>query len=127
MSADDLPFWPTAAAPADIAKIWRCFHCDQVFTDAGCAGVHFGRDESSEPACCIPLGAERSLVGALRRAEDAAAEAWTMIHTEGTEAAKAYWAQHSRHQEQLRVVEEAGYERGLRDARAERSRGSGRR
>ncbi|TIL36198.1 hypothetical protein [Mesorhizobium sp.] len=36
--------------------------------------------------------------------------------SESTDSAKAYYAQTSRHQQQLRTIEELGYERALRDA-----------
>lgn len=103
-------------------KSWRCFHCDEVFVSEQEARLHFGRDESKEPGCCIKVGAERGLLKAMRRAEDDAAEAWFRLQNESGEAAKAYYAQNSRHQEQLRVAEEAGYERGLRDAAHEATR-----
>jgi plasmid stabilization system protein ParE len=99
---------------------WRCFHCDEVFTDRKLACEHFGADEMSEPACQIKAGAERSMVAALRRAEKDAADAWFAIQEETTEAAKAYRAQAGRHNEQLRATEELGYERGLADGRSER-------
>lgn len=107
------------AAVAAKAPGWRCFHCDEVFTDERCARDHFGRDETCEPACKIKMGAERSLLTALRRAENDAADAWAAIHSESTDAAKAYHAQHARHQEQLRIAEELGFERGLAAAREE--------
>jgi hypothetical protein len=103
-------------------KSWRCFHCDEVFASEHEARLHFGRDESKEPGCCIKVGAERGLLQAMRRAEDDAAEALFRLQNESGEAAKAYYAQNSRHQEQLRVAEEAGYERGLRDAAHEATR-----
>lgn len=103
-------------------KSWRCFHCDEVFASEHEARLHFGRDEGREPGCCIKVGAERGLLQAMRRAEDDAAEAWFRLQNESGEAAKAYYAQNSRHQEQLRVAEEAGYERGLRDAAHEATR-----
>jgi hypothetical protein len=95
---------------------WRCFHCDEVFTERYLAADHFGADETSEPACKIKMGAERSMLTALRRAERDAAEAWFKIHNEATDSAKAFYAAAARHQEQLRAAEELGYERGLRDA-----------
>lgn len=97
-------------------KGWRCFHCDEVFTEEHFAREHFGRDERCEPACQIAMGAERSLLSALRRAEDDCNEMTQRMQTETTDSAKAYYAQTSRHQQQLRTIEELGYERGLRDA-----------
>ena len=95
---------------------WCCFHCDEVFTDERAARAHFGADEEAVPACRLKAS-EGGLLAALRRAEDDAANAWMKIHTETTDAARAYHAQHARHLEQLRIVEEAAYERGLADGR----------
>lgn len=61
---------------------------------------------------------EGGLVEALRRAEKDAADAWHAIHSETADAAKACHAQSARHQEQLRAVEQTGYDRGIADAKA---------
>ena len=53
-----------------------------------------------------------------RRAEKDAADAWWAIHNETTDTAKAFHAQAARHQEQLRAVEQIGYDRGIADAKA---------
>ena len=40
------------------AKKWRCFHCDEVFTDRQAAWEHFGDDHlcsTDVPACIDPL------------------------------------------------------------------------
>lgn len=108
---------PPAHEVSGEAKTWRCFHCDEVFSDEHGARLHFGRDEGRTPACQIK-GAEGSLVEALRRSENDAADAWFTIHNESTDAAKAYFAQNARHQEQLRAVEQLGYDRGIADAKA---------
>lgn len=92
---------------------WRCFHCDEIFTDRRCAADHFGASEDCEPACQIKMGAERSMLTALRRAENDANEMMQRLQTETTDSAKAYYAQTARHQEQLRIAEELGFERGL--------------
>lgn len=95
---------------------WTCFHCGETFTTHGAARDHFGFDPSCDPGCIIKSGAERGLLRALRKAEAELAEAWTAIHNESTEAARAYYAQTARHGAQLMEAEEAGYERGLADA-----------
>lgn len=97
---------------------WTCFHCGETFTTLGRARDHFGFDPGDDPACRIKIGAERGLVMALRKSEQAAAEAWAAIGDESTEAAKAYYDQANRHRQQLLEVEEAAYERGLADGRA---------
>lgn len=98
---------------------WRCFHCDEVFYTEQDARLHFGMDQCSDPACKIKMGAEKSLLVALRRAETELQDAWAAIHNETTEAAKAYYAQQSRHGEQLRAAEELGFERGIKDSTAQ--------
>ncbi|MFK4259084.1 hypothetical protein [Agrobacterium tumefaciens] len=108
---------PSLEAPAP-ANGWRCFHCDEVFFTANDARLHFGMDQCSDPACKIKMGAEKSLLVALRRAETELQDAWAAIHNENTEAAKAYYAQQSRHGEQLRAAEELGFERGIKDSTA---------
>lgn len=56
--------------PAEIARHWRCFFCDEVFTDRRAAALHFGVDEDCEPACRIK-GAEGGLLKALRDVDEA--------------------------------------------------------
>lgn len=105
-----------------IRKKWRCFHCDEVFTSAHKARVHFGYDNYSTPACFI-VGAAGSLIEILREAEMKCDEAWSAIHSETLDCHKAMHSQAGRHQSALRAAEELGYERGLRDARAEAADG----
>ncbi|MGQ2989490.1 MAG: DUF3850 domain-containing protein [Brevundimonas sp.] len=96
---------------------WRCFHCNETFTSEWRARQHFGANEDAEPACII-AGADGGLLEAMRRAEASAAEAWGLILSESTEAAKAYMSLVGRHAEQNRAAEQAGYDRGIADAKA---------
>lgn len=98
-------------------KEWRCFHCDELFSDERCARQHFGRDEGSTPACIIK-GGEGGLLEALRRAEEAADDAIQLMQSESTDAAKAYHSQRCRHSQALIAAEQTGYDRGLADGRA---------
>jgi hypothetical protein len=100
-------------------KTWRCFHCDDVFYSVREASRHFGANEDAKPACQIVANAELGLLGALREVEKELSELWCSVHNEGTEAARSIHAQAGRHYVQLREAEEAGYARGLRDAKAE--------
>lgn len=34
-------------------RVWRCFHCDEVFTDSEKAAFHFGQREKARPICVI--------------------------------------------------------------------------
>lgn len=99
-------------------KSWRCFHCDELFTSERCARNHFGSNEDRKPACIIKAGGESSLVAALRDAEDQV-EQWMMaVHNENTESAKAYYAQQSRHREQITAIEVSAYEKGIKEVNA---------
>jgi hypothetical protein len=110
-------FLSALSATPSTSDAWRCFHCGDVFTTEHCARLHFGRDEDSAPACQIKGGAEQGLLGALRAAEYEASEARRAISDECTEAARAHYAQTTRHDAALRNAEELGYERGLADGR----------
>ncbi|MCA1490148.1 hypothetical protein I6F11_04340 [Ensifer sp. NBAIM29] len=99
-------------------KSWRCFHCDDVFTEERQARLHFGCDEISEPACKIKAGAEGSMLEALRRAEADAERAIAGMHDESSEGWKAYHNIAGRLREQVEAAENLGYERGLAEARA---------
>jgi hypothetical protein len=122
-----LPEDYTSAAVIALAKVihtrrtkqgWRCFHCQELFTDKRLAEDHFGRDAESNPACQIKAGAERSLLRALRKAEYYANDVMQELRDETTEAARAHYAQTNRHAEQLQAAEELGYERAIAEIRA---------
>lgn len=98
---------------------WTCFHCGETFTTIGAARDHFGSSEHSEPGCMIrvQIGEERGLLMALRRAEDQLAR----YRNEDSDADRAMGAMVAKHATELRTAEEAGYAKGLRDAKAEAS------
>lgn len=93
---------------------WRCFHCDEGFTDAREAKLHFGPDLTYRPACHIQAS-HGGLLTALRDAEASAVEAWAAVHSESAEGVQAYRASLARHAVAVRSSEEAGYERGMAD------------
>lgn len=98
---------------------WTCFHCGETFKTPGSARNHFGFDPSYDPACRIKVGAERGLVMALRKAEQEIEELRHLLHNDASEAYRMYANQAVRHRDQLQVMEELGYERGLADGRKE--------
>lgn len=99
---------------------WTCFHCGEAFVDRHCAMLHFGSSEDSKAACMIKAGAEGSLLKALREAEDEAQNAYSKMHAESTDIARAYYGAMSRFSKSLTHAEEMGYERGVADACVER-------
>ncbi len=55
-------------------KVWRCFHCDEVFRSRAAAYIHFGPEDGCEklpPACIDPLRTdEKARLTELREAQD---------------------------------------------------------
>lgn len=94
-----------------LRKSYRCFFCDDVFTNRISAEVHFGRRLESVAACQI--GGEHALLKLLRDQEDQLAR----YRAEDSDALRAMHAQSADHQVALRREEEKGYARGLQDAR----------
>lgn len=96
---------------------WTCFHCGETFTTTGSARDHFGAAPDAMPGCMarVQFGAERGLLMRLREAEEQIAH----YMDEDTDLHRAMYRQQRRHADALRVAEEAGYERGLNDARKE--------
>jgi hypothetical protein len=92
---------------------WTCFYCGETFTAFGDARAHFGGYQPfADAACRIKAGEERGLVMALRRAEMQLAG----YRAEDSDKDRAMRAMESKHQQELRRAEEAGYARGLEDA-----------
>lgn len=84
---------------------WRCFHCDETFTDSDAAAEHFGRSEFQQPACQIDIAEYRKMEEVNRRHCE-----------EDTDLHRTMYAMQSDHQIALRREEEKGYARGLKDA-----------
>lgn len=98
------------------SELWTCFHCGESFTDRRRAASYFGTNEDAEPACRIDINA-KSLIDRLRQAETDCDEMRQLMANEATDAARAYYTQTTRHNAQLRDVEQAGYDKGLKDGR----------
>jgi hypothetical protein len=99
----------TAPTPA-AAQPWRCFHCDETFTDAAAAQEHFGRTQVCDPACTIDAAKYREMEETVR------------LHVEeDTDLHRTIYAMEARHHTELRREEEKGYARGLADAKAEQT------
>jgi hypothetical protein len=95
-------------------KQWRCFHCDAVFTRAVDAAEHFGGHESSLTACQIK-GHEHRLVAYVREMEAALAR-W---QSESHPLLLAMERMQAENAQEARRAEEIGYQRGVRDMRAQ--------
>lgn len=95
---------------------WRCYHCGEAFTRAQerWARLHFGRDEGELPVCQMRTPGEHHLLEALRKAQDELAR----YRAEDHDLMRAIYAMRADHATALRLEEERGYEKGLRDGRA---------
>lgn len=103
---------PMAGGPSSTVELggglpWRCFHCDETFTDAAEAALHFGTTQAQQPACQLNLKWLRYVERQLERYRDEDTDLHRQMH------AMASW-----HQTELRREEEKGYARGLRDGMA---------
>src|SRR3546814_10339127 len=91
----------------DPAPEWRCFHCDETFTDAAAAREHFGVTECEDPICGVT--AER-----YREVERLLAE----FRSESDPASREFYRLGGEHAQKEREAEQKGYDRGLADATA---------
>lgn len=97
------------------AVYWRCFHCGETFTllQKRWAAEHFGCSELDAPVCLMRVPGEGSLLTALRNAQ----KELDRRRAEDSDVIRAMYAMSADHAVALRLEEERGYERGLRDAR----------
>jgi len=84
---------------------WRCFHCDEAFTDSDSAAVHFGTHEHQRPACLVDAAEYRRMEAKEARYAEEDADCHRAMHRQQTE-----------HNQALQRAEEAGYAKGLRDS-----------
>lgn len=89
---------------------WRCFHCDEVFTDADKAREHFGGERDDEPACRL----NETEGGTLKLYCDALAQVRS-YQDETDLTSKYFYEMGCTHHQALIREEEKGYARGLRD------------
>ena len=102
-----------AAEVTSPVRKWRCFHCDEVFTDRACAAVHFGDDDGATPACRVAA----DLVGLVEmiRKQESELDAF---RREETASYREFYALGAAHHQAVRRAEEAGYAKALADIEA---------
>lgn len=96
-----------AEQSAPKCKGWTCFHCDEHFTDAVSASIHFGTHEIQRPACLIDAAEYRSMEERVRECAN-----------EDSELHRQLRHQANNHKLELQRAEESGYAKGLADASA---------
>jgi hypothetical protein len=83
---------------------WRCFHCDEVFTEPENARLHFGDDCMTDAACQISAASVREMETLLAR-----------YRAEDSDKDREFHRMRAQHTVALRRAEEEGYRRGLVD------------
>jgi hypothetical protein len=97
---------------------WRCFHCDETFTDWIQARNHFGYSPADgAPACRTTRAFDAEIYHLKKRLE--------LYQEEDTELHREIHRLNCEHTKALIRAEEEGYARGLRDAIADGLTGSG--
>ena len=86
---------------------WRCFHCDEVFTDEDAARQHFGRFEDQDPICGVTAERYREVERQLDE-----------YRTESDAQSRFFYEMGHKHNVAVRDAEQKGYDRGLADAKA---------
>lgn len=94
---------------------WRCFHCDEVFTDPKSAANHFGVDHIGDETLCQMAQVD----GGIARVIADLAEELQRYRSEDNTSYREFYALGADHSQALRREEEKGYARGMKDARAE--------
>lgn len=98
-------------------KQWRCFFCDDVFSTRHEAAEHFGAFNACEadvPACKI-AGHEKHLVHYIRKLE----QELSRYQSEDSDVMRSIMTLEADHRQALIRAEEDGYNKGVRDMRAE--------
>jgi hypothetical protein len=93
--------------PPDEVVAWRCFHCDEVFTDEKCAREHFGDTLEVEPICQVTAERYREVERQLESYRNESDATSRTFYDNGHKAAVAE-----------RDAEQKGYDRGIADAKA---------
>lgn len=96
-------------------KSWRCFHCDEVFTNPKHAAEHFGAEMHDTPAC--KLGATKGHLITLIRKLQRELSSYRHEDSDIMRSMLSMLSMESEHQQQMIREEEKGYARGLADAK----------
>ncbi len=94
-------------------KQWRCFHCNEVFTNERCAAEHFGAREDDISAACKIRAYEGHLITYIRKLEDRLGR----YQVEDSDIMRSIMTMEADHRQALIRAEEEGYAKGIRDMR----------
>lgn len=96
---------------------WRCFFCDDVFTSAKAAGLHFGAFGSCDPdtVACKLMAHQQHVLEYIRELE----EEIRVYQTESHHTVKAMYAVEDDMRRAVIKAEQAGYDKGVADMKAQ--------
>ena len=92
---------------------WRCFFCDEIFTDAKTASDHFGDTICADPLCKVA-----QIDGGIAQTIAKLAEQLNRFQIEDNTSFREFYALGADHHAALIQEEKKGYDRGLADGRA---------
>lgn len=95
------------------SREWRCFHCDEVFTDPKAAANHFGVDHVGNETLCQMAQVD----GGIARVIADLAEELQRYRSEDNASYREFYALGADHSQALIREEQKGYDRGLADGR----------
>jgi hypothetical protein len=98
---------------------WRCFHCDEVFTELKAAANHFGVDHLGDETLCQMAQVD----GGIARVIADLAEELQRYRMEDNTSYREFYSLGADHRAALVKEEQKGYDRGIADARIEGSSG----
>lgn len=98
-------------------KQWRCFHCDELFTDREAAADHFGAqiDGLADDTACKLNATDGLIVKMLREAQ----EELRKYHQEDNAAYREFYALGAKHSTALLEAEQLGYDKGVAEMKAQ--------
>lgn len=102
-------------------KQWRCFFCDEVFTDKDKAAQHFGAFEAceaDEPACKL-MPYQEKVLKYVRELESEVRRLMAAQHDETHPLLQTLYETQSEIDIRERKAEEKGYSKGVADMKAQ--------
>lgn len=100
------------------AKSWRCFFCDEVFTDPREAQVHFGAEEHNTVACKI-MPHQQKIMEYIRYLETTIRSYIADRHADSHPLLQSVWVLQAQMDQKVRAAEEQGFARGVQAMRAQ--------
>lgn len=102
-------------------KQWRCFFCDEVFTDRNKAAQHFGAFEACEAdeVACKLLPYQEKVLKYIRDLENQVRELQAQVHTESHPLLEALYEVQHEAESRVSAANNKGYAKGVADMKSQ--------